>query len=778
MAIVTPTNPQQDGPAQLPAAIPALLGRLRRRIRAYVWFEGSAIVLVLLGIWFWASLGFDWFFEPPKELRISLLGVLACLVVYTIYRWILRRAFVRLADRSLALLLERRFSNLHESLLTAVELGKHAEVPFNQQMLAHTYEEAEQETRALPLGRIFDRRPLLRVASLAVLLAASVAAFAFLASDAMAIWARRSFLLSPELWPRSTHLTVEGFAANNRLKIARGSDVDLTVKAAATGQAIVPEIVEVRYSTSDGARGRDRLTRSGVAVRGKDEFQEYGYKFKGVLSDREFWVYGGDDRQGPFYLDVVDSPTLTKTTLHCVYPEYMRREPRDLPITGLVQIPIGTKITLHAEANKPLVQAQLDIVTPSGAPTTTKLDLAGGEAMSSKTPPSEFSIELPPLESDKTLLVTLLDADSIRSRDPVRLSLGALLDESPTVNVQLEGIGTAITPMAQLPAAGDIVDDYGLSRSWFDVQVDEDAPQQKPLAQQPAGRDKVSVRESLDVTPLNLQPKKKLRFTVQAADTDALAAKPNVGSSQKYVLDVVSPEQLRAMLEARELLLRRRFETMIEEFTETRDLLARLEPAGATGPAGKDAGPAEKKPADGAAAKKPPAGGAEPGDAPAAATAESPQQALASARVQAERVLQNSQRSTHETVELAESFDTIRAELINNRIDTEELKSRLKEGIADPLRAIVEVRFPEFEKQLRVLQSQLSDPRSTAAQATAVAQADKILVEMKQVLDRMLELETFNEVLEMLRSVITAQEKLNGDAQKQQRQKLRELIEE
>ena len=53
-----------------------------------------------------------------------------------------------------------------------------------------------------------------------------------------------------------------------------------------------------------------------------------------------------------------------------------------------------------------------------------------------------------------------------------------------------------------------------------------------------------------------------------------LAGGPNIGTSQQYVLDVVTPEQLRSMLEARELMLRRRFETIIEELTDTRDLLA------------------------------------------------------------------------------------------------------------------------------------------------------------------------------------------------------------
>jgi hypothetical protein len=363
-------------------------------------------------------------------------------------------------------------------------------------------------------------------------------------------------------------------------------------------------------------------------------------------------------------------------------------------------------------------------------------------------------------------------------------------DEAPQVNVQLEGISTAITPAAKLPAAGEITDDYGLAGAWFDMRVDDAAPSRQPLKAAPAGREKMAVREDLEVGSLGLKPKQKLHFAVQAADSYALEDAPNVGSSQRYVLDVVTPEQLRAMLEARELMLRRRFETMIAEFTDTRDLLARLELTGdkpaavsknvaakngsAKPSADKSSGKSSDAPADKSAA-----GGAEPGDAPESAAAKSPEEQLAAERVQAERVLQNTQRTAHENLEVAESFDAIRLELINNRVDTEELKTRLKDGIADPLRRIVDGRFPGLETQLRELQARLADPQAAqASQAAALAQADVILVEMKQVLDRMLELETFNEVLDMLRSVIAAQEKLNGATKAQQKQKARALLDE
>jgi hypothetical protein len=213
------------------------------------------------------------------------------------------------------------------------------------------------------------------------------------------------------------------------------------------------------------------------------------------------------------------------------------------------------------------------------------------------------------------------------------------------------------------------------------------------------------------------------------------------------------------MLEARELALRRRFETIIEELTDTRNLLFGIELAG------KAADGAVSKPKEGASAP-------EPGDAEAAAAR------VVSPAVLVERVLQNGQRSSHETLQLAVAFDEIRAEMINNRVDTEELKTRLKDGVADPLRRIAGPMFSELEPVLKKLRAQVSDAaQAPATQTAAVARTDAILVEMRAVLDKMLELETFNEVLETLRQIIGAQEKINGETKDQQKKKLRDLAE-
>lgn len=83
------------------------------------------------------------------------------------------------------------------------------------------------------------------------------------------------------------------------------------------------------------------MGRSGNAPTEPGSLQNYTHTFRAVLAPLEFDIRGGDDRLGPLHVDVVDSPTIGQMVLHCEYPEYMNRLPRDLPVAGAVSLPAG-----------------------------------------------------------------------------------------------------------------------------------------------------------------------------------------------------------------------------------------------------------------------------------------------------------------------------------------------------------------------------------------------------------------------------------------------------
>ena len=171
------------------------------------------------------------------------------------------------------------------------------------------------------------------------LLVLSVALFAAVFPDGFGVWARRTLALSDELWPRSTRLEIEGFRGGVE-KVARGADLEVVARADAT-MPQVPQVVEVRYRTEGGGRGRATMDRRGVARGPDDEFQEYAYTFRSVLADVRFDVVGGDDRVDDRWIQVVDSPTISQMTLDCELPAYIGRRQPPMPVSGVMQIPDG-----------------------------------------------------------------------------------------------------------------------------------------------------------------------------------------------------------------------------------------------------------------------------------------------------------------------------------------------------------------------------------------------------------------------------------------------------
>ena len=432
---------------------------------------------------------------------------------------------------------------------------------------------------------------------------------------------------------------------------------------------------------------------------------------------------------------------------------------------------------------------------------------------------------------DMTLLFTLHDSDGISNREPIPLALVAVPDEPPQVALRMAGIGTAITPNARIPVTGKISDDYGLARAWFEyvaegLPVDpkkatsqsdkaanksaldaspsgkpaKDAEKDnvaagnltrnkkagtEPLADLPKHPPEWTVTDSgFEVSKLNLLPQQKLRLNVKAADLyDLGPGGPNIGASEVWQLDVVTPDELRSLLQGRELVLRQRFESIVQEMRETRDLLIHVEFAlpGESGDKSKTA----KDKGGAAAGTKTPAGaskpvheaGLEPGEVDIVRQKLTPAELLGQRTEQVLLGLQNCHKKTDETGGVVEGIDDIRLQMVNNRIETEQLKKRLGENVSEPLHLIYDQLYPQFAKDLESLQAALADP-AAGPQRREIArqQADRLLLKMQEVLHNMLELENFNEVVQRLKAIIELQQKINKQTEDAHKKNIHDLL--
>lgn len=246
--------------------------------------------------------------------------------------------------------------------------------------------------------------------------------------------------------------------------------------------------------------------------------------------------------------------------------------------------------------------------------------------------------------------------------------------------------------------------------------------------------------ERLEILKMDLAVGQKLTLTVVAEDADNLNG-PHVARSQKFSFKIVSNEELLSLLYQRELNLRRRFEQIIAEVKQTRaDLILHRSKADGVAKAS-----AEEK----------------------AKSSEISNAVIASVI----RSLHAIRKNSTETISVEESFQDIREELINNAVHTPQMLERIDEKIVKPLHSINTGDYPAVDESLGALKLLLDDSRDPLPGLDeSIAQIGAMLDQMDTILKEMQRLETFQEAIELLKSIIDQQQQLE-DRTKSERKK-------
>ena len=722
------------------AALKGMLASLRRQTRCWIWVESLAWLCLAVVAFFWASLAIDWCVEPPRWARASLLALTAAGLGVLVYRKLLGRLSTDLGDTSLAVVVERSHPSFRDSLSTTIELADQPSADVNPDLLARTAAEATAHLGQVRPERIFRQRQLAMLAFAAIAAAATIAGLVVARPAVASLWVRRLPLLGDEPWPRQVRLAIDEFPGGVR-KVARGSDVDVIVHAQAADR--LPEVVDLRWRSAPsgglgqpsagGLRGTwhvDRMgSRGGVSADG----QAFGHVLKAVNDSLDLEIRGGDARLRNLRIEVLEPPALEKLLITSTPPAYLGSGPRESPPARIVQIPRGSQVEIACTSTKPLSAATMVAVASGGSAAEEVLatfSAAGSSAAAGATPATGRGIvgRIAALGADRTIMVRFTDTDGLVNREPVTFTLVALPDEPPQVAMRLRGISTAVTPRARVPLVGTISDDHGLGGAAVRLRVADGGETVLPMARVRAGDPVVELpaeaAEVVQLEPLGLAVGRKLELAVTATDTCTLGGEPNAGTSDAWSLDVVAPESLVAMLEAREIILRRRYESCVADLTQARDGFA---------------APLRDAAADG-------------GDDPAAAAA---------------RLGDASSRAAGETAELAEAFRGIRLEFDNNQLITPELEARLIAQIAEPLSSLATQDLPALTRACR----------AGTGRDELVRRTDLVLARMRAVLDKMMELESFNEVVELLRGMIRTQEQIRAETLEQQKRRAREALE-
>jgi hypothetical protein len=522
--------------------IKSVLQSLRTKIQIYLLFHGVALVLVALCASFLGTLAFDWIqfqirkLELPVVFRVVLAIAVLGGICWVLANWLILRLLSSKKPHGLALILEKRFPDLNDRLITAVEFSDGREhfshTPLSEAMVDHTVSSVASQTKEIELGDVFDWKPLIVSWVAAVVMLGGTAATVVAAPQSFERWTRAFIYFDEVYWLRESKLEVVVLAdpgerprpfVDGVYLHPRGAELKLLVtvpdeERPLGGKWVVPDQAEIEY-IFERSRGGDSKY---LARRGDREFQ---FKMPAVLDGLEFWISGNDYiNRTPYRIIIVDPPQAESVSLKCDYADYTRLDLDELDDRTLkdeqFDVPAETWFELEVRTNKPLKN-----ITIQAGPYEFELgqlsdgqeDKArlrkydeGGGSDSSESLPEQFvkaalsedrrTVSLPFILSthtraeidergasrlpaklgkpwilppDSQVKIYLEDTDGILSAEPIKFSIRGQIDQPPQIESETYGIGTMVTRKASIPIKGLITDDFGIDVAAFHFKVDD-----------------------------------------------------------------------------------------------------------------------------------------------------------------------------------------------------------------------------------------------------------------------------------------------------------------
>jgi hypothetical protein len=529
------------------AEVRAKLDRLRRALSLRLLLEGLAwLALALVAVVF-VTLGFDYLFRLERDLRgaIMLLAVAGMGVV--VWRQLVAPLRVPMDAPELALLVERRFGQLGDRLIGAIQFSRRGDceqLGVSMAMVARMAEEAHALAAPLPFRQIVERRGVLRSWAFAGGAGAVLLLFGLWQGELLRLWFHRNVLFADVPWPQSTYLTVRSDPPE--FTVLRGDDLTVIVEVETRSRAVPDHVTfHARYA----ALGWTEET----AEADRDEPRKFVKVFPAVSEEFELYVTGGDDRRDkrrPHKVRLIDPPGLLDVEFVVRYPSYMRPTRPDVfpGGTGALPVPIGAKVTVQARANKPLSAAAILLDEQEvGRLSPQNVSRAGQRVELPLRYLGEFEIVGKNKPVTKVLRFALTDEQGHSNRRGAKYMVQVQPDHRPMVDLKKLGIGVRISPRAVLPLQLGIKDDWGLAAADVRVRMgaaSKDANTQ-PVALPPDAERQFEGRHDLDLEPLKLSPGGTVYVSAQATDTlPEVYGGPNVGESSPLSFSVVKPEDL------------------------------------------------------------------------------------------------------------------------------------------------------------------------------------------------------------------------------------------
>lgn len=461
-----------------------LLGNQLRRLRRRWFVHGTGFALLLPAVAIALFFALDHTLRLPVAIRLFHTLVIFGLLTWAIARHVVYPMSRRFASLDMAQAMESAFPELHQRLVSAVQLvdqkraggrdtGAHELRNQSAAMIDALVAETAEQTRQLPLDRFFDPRRTRRVLVAAGLAMTTLGVGVLSAPDTARAFVLRHIGMAAE-YPRLTYLSVDLPPAGPELqRIDDGNVTELLLPAggelhvSVLAEGIVPkevflDVTPLVFDADSGEavavrRRNDRSSARSIPMtpRPGDRFR---YVFRKVSGAFEFHATGGDDENGDRLVRVrTIHPPQIATIRAVVHPPAYTGVETIEQNGGAVEALVGSEVELFATTTAAVQSASM-VFLESGRrielePTTIQDDSAAATAYR-----TSFRVQ----GSDR-YQIELLGGSGLRNPNPGTYPIAALEDYAPVGRWLLPtDQNTLLLPDALLCVRLEARDDFGL----------------------------------------------------------------------------------------------------------------------------------------------------------------------------------------------------------------------------------------------------------------------------------------------------------------------------
>jgi len=290
--------------------------------------------------------------------RFGLFGVLILGIVGYSWRtfWPLLRQTINPAYAALAI--EQSTPSLKNSLLNLLLL-RNRKRQMSRQVFQAIEQQAAQGLSQVPIESVVDRTAILRLGYILVAITAICVLYRFLSPKDLFSSAGRV------LMPWSSIATPSRVQILNvtpgDAKVARGEQLQIDAEVFGLEE---DEPVRLLYSTAD-----EQIVGQEILMSASAGSPLYACRVpsrlsagrgEGIQQNLTYWIEAGDARSTRYEVTVFARPTMVVNRLRYDYPAYTGYPSREVKHTGDIRAVEGTRVTLFAQANKPIKTAHID----------------------------------------------------------------------------------------------------------------------------------------------------------------------------------------------------------------------------------------------------------------------------------------------------------------------------------------------------------------------------------------------------------------------------------